>query len=350
MLITRSSAVVFAACFAGSFVSVSHAQTLGAAFAVDYSLKDLGSVADVPANYGGMAIKPGDSNTLLIAGGANGSTGAVYRVGLTRDSNNHITGFVGPAVRHGDAAYNDGGAVYAPNGTFLYTKYPFNQLGQWKSGTTSDALVTDLNALGVVGSVGGVMIVPEGQPGAGRLKILSYGSGNWFDATFTIGSDGLYIVTGATLKSALAGTGPESTVYVPQCSPGFSGASVLVCEYGQNRVSAYRVNDEGDPNPASRRDFVVGLSGAEGSFIDPVTGDFIFGTFSGGNHLIRVIGFPSDNRCKADLNKDCFLNGDDYDAFVLLFEAGDTGSDYNDDGFVTGDDFDLFVNDFVNGC
>jgi hypothetical protein len=41
----------------------------------------------------------------------------------------------------------------------------------------------------------------------------------------------------------------------------------------------------------TRTDFITGLSGAEGAFIDPVTGDFLFSTFGGGNSVIRVSGF-----------------------------------------------------------
>ena len=36
-----------------------------------------------------------------------------------------------------------------------------------------------------------------------------------------------------------------------------------------------------------------GLTGAEGSLIDPVTGDFLFSTFGGGDRLIVVQGFQA---------------------------------------------------------
>ena len=42
---------------------------------------------------------------------------------------------------------------------------------------------------------------------------------------------------------------------------------------------------------ATRRDFVTGLDGAEGAFVDPVTGDFLFSTYGGGNRVIVVRGF-----------------------------------------------------------
>lgn len=52
----------------------------------------------------------------------------------------------------------------------------------------------------------------------------------------------------------------------------------------------------------------------------------------------------------ADFNGDGFVTGDDFDEYVVLFEAGDPGADFNGDTFVTGDDFDDFANHFVEGC
>jgi len=54
--------------------------------------------------------------------------------------------------------------------------------------------------------------------------------------------------------------------------------------------------------------------------------------------------------CSADFNCDGFANGDDFDQFVISFEAGDATADFNHDGFVNGDDFDTFVDSFVAGC
>lgn len=54
--------------------------------------------------------------------------------------------------------------------------------------------------------------------------------------------------------------------------------------------------------------------------------------------------------CRADFNHDGFLTGDDYDAYVDSFVAGDSPADFNGDGFVTGDDFDAYSAAFVAGC
>jgi len=54
--------------------------------------------------------------------------------------------------------------------------------------------------------------------------------------------------------------------------------------------------------------------------------------------------------CPADFNGDGFVTGDDFDAYIIEFEAGNPPSDFNGDGFVTGDDFDAYVSAFEAGC
>ncbi len=55
-------------------------------------------------------------------------------------------------------------------------------------------------------------------------------------------------------------------------------------------------------------------------------------------------------RCPADYNQDGFVTGDDFDEYVLDFEAGIIAADFDGNGFVTGDDFDAFVVAFEAGC
>ncbi len=54
--------------------------------------------------------------------------------------------------------------------------------------------------------------------------------------------------------------------------------------------------------------------------------------------------------CPADLDRDGFITGDDFQLFVEWFEIGDPGADFDEDGFLTGDDFTLFVEAFEAGC
>lgn len=59
---------------------------------------------------------------------------------------------------------------------------------------------------------------------------------------------------------------------------------------------------------------------------------------------------PPPPLCLADFNGDDFVNGDDFDAYVLAFELGDIAADIDRNGFVNGDDFDAYVDAFVAGC
>jgi len=54
--------------------------------------------------------------------------------------------------------------------------------------------------------------------------------------------------------------------------------------------------------------------------------------------------------CFADFDCNGFVNGDDFDTFVVLFEAGNPDSDVDGNGFPNGDDFDAFAAAFIAGC
>jgi len=54
--------------------------------------------------------------------------------------------------------------------------------------------------------------------------------------------------------------------------------------------------------------------------------------------------------CSSDFDSDGFVTGEDFDAYVAAFEAGDLIADFDRDSFVTGEDFDAFVAAFEAGC
>ena len=64
----------------------------------------------------------------------------------------------------------------------------------------------------------------------------------------------------------------------------------------------------------------------------------------------EALAFLNIEVCPADYNNDCFLSGQDFDDFVLAFEAGEESADFDRDGFITGLDFDAFVVAFEAGC
>jgi hypothetical protein len=267
------------------------AQQLVAPFDGSYSVHDLGTPPGVADRLGGLTLKAGTTDRLLIGGAANSADGALYEIGVVRDGAGHIVGFSGPAMRYADAAYNDGGVTYGPGGVLFLARWPQNELGQIRPGSTVTDKVIPLGPFGIASSLASLLFVPQGQPGAGSLKMASYGGGQWYDADVVPDGSGTYDLVNVTPIAESTLRGPEGFVYVPAGSPQFSGPSLLVSEYGVDQVAAYQVNANGDPIVASRREFLTGLDGAEGALLDPVTGDFLFSTFGGGSRVIVVRGF-----------------------------------------------------------
>jgi hypothetical protein len=264
------------------------AQTLAPAFASDYSITDLGSPGSVPGPLGGITFL--NDNTILIGGNANNGLGAIYSVPITRGVDNVITGFAGPGTLYASAANIDGGLAFGPEGVLFYSTFNTNTIGQIKPGSVGPDKIITGASLGVASSTGTLQFVPTGFPGAGRLKIASYSSSLWYSASVVADGSGTYDITDVS-AGLLIGGGPEGIVYISDENTGFDNASVLVSEFDAGRVAAYEIDANGDPITSTRRDFITGLTGAEGAAIDPVTGAFLFSTFGGGNRVIVVNGF-----------------------------------------------------------
>lgn len=274
--------------------SLASGQIVDPLFAGSYTATSLGGITGLPGPYGGLTLLAGNNNTLLIGGRANNAAGAIYSVGLVRDGLGHITGFSGAATFVADAPHIDGGLAYAPNGTLFFTGYPVNTLGQLLPGSSTPDATTSLAGLGVVGSVGSFAFVPGTHPGGGQAKAVTYNGGNWYTLGMTLNGDGTYAVTSATAGPSGLFGGPEGIAYVPIGSTLFANPSVLIAEWAAGTVGAYDVDANGDPIAASRRTFMSSLSGAEGAFIDPVTGDFLFSTWGNGqDYVVRVSGFAT---------------------------------------------------------
>jgi hypothetical protein len=284
-------------------------QTIQPPYNSIYTLTDLGVVSGLPTPYGGLDFLASNTNVLVIGGSANNASGAMYTVGVARDSQNHVTGFTGPATFFSAGQFNDGGVVFGPGNVLFYTRYPTNEVGEVKPGSTITDKVVDLTSLGISGpevqgshksrngpsggalsSVGALNFVPGGFPGAGALKIVSFDTGNWYTASYSPDGTGTYNITSAVLNTTIQG-GPEGFIYVPPGSPIFPSNSMLVSEYDNDVVSTYTFDGGANPVPATRAIFINGLTGAEGAVIDPLTGDFLFSTFGAVNHVIVVRGF-----------------------------------------------------------
>ncbi len=65
---------------------------------------------------------------------------------------------------------------------------------------------------------------------------------------------------------------------------------------------------------------------------------------------VSTLGAVLTVECPADFDSNGFVNGDDFDTFVQMFELGDESADIDSNGFVNGDDFDTFTVLFEAGC
>jgi hypothetical protein len=266
--------------------------TLSAPFAGHYGVSDLGLPPGVPTRLGGLTLKAGTTDKLLIGGGADATDGALYEVTVTRDAKGHINGFAGTATVYAAAPNVDGGVDYGPGNVLFVARWPTSELAQYKPGSTVANKVIAGDSIGLESSLVANRFVPSGSPGAGRLKLVSYSGGAWYDAGVTPDGAGTYNLTGLhEVTGSRLGGGAVGFVYVNAGSSQFTRPSLLVSEYQAGEVAAYAVNGNGDPIISTRRTFVTDLSGADGAFIDPVTGDFLFSTFGSGDRVIVVRGF-----------------------------------------------------------
>jgi hypothetical protein len=265
------------------------AQTMDPAYAASYSITNLGTVPGIPTPFGGIAFSAASPNVILLGGAANTVNGLFYSVPVVRGTGGHIVSF-GAFTALGFGTNNDGGIAYGPGGVLFYAEYPIGKVGEVKTGSNADNKTVTLSSIGFLGSPGPLNFVPPGFNGAGLLKFADYISGGFYTVAFSADGLGTYNLTSATLQTTVTG-GPEGIIYVPAGSPLFPVQSMILAEFNNGQLSTYAINGNGDPMVATRHAFVTGLTGAEGSVIDPVTGDLIFSTFGGGNRVIEVRGF-----------------------------------------------------------
>jgi hypothetical protein len=363
---TAAAAVVFSGfCAAGAM-----GQTVAPEFNIPYSIVQLGNPPGVPGSLGGICFKPGDPNTMYIMGAANGGNGAMYEIGVHRNAGGYIDGWIGTASLVSTAGNNDGGLCEIPGsgGTVVFVTYPNNMIGQIKPGSSVPDRLDSLGPLGITGSTGTCAFVPPGLPGAGNFVVASYSTSTFFTMPMTPDSattPRTYTPGPVGATTVATGGGPEGIVYVPLLSPIFeSTPTMLVCMYGQGKVVAYNVGPEGLPVLSTARDFITGLSGAEGGCLDPRTNTFLFSTFGGGAGVIAVPGFTPPQCGASDIGRnggieghDGLLNNNDFIVFVARFFANDMRADVGragglggSDGLLDNNDFIAFITTFFAGC
>lgn len=345
---------VFAA-FTALAAAPAAAQVLDPFYAPFYTLTSHGAVPGVPLPYGGLTFASDDGNILLIGGSANNPIADIYRIRISRDAESHMQGFdCGGSTFFADAngvtGGIDGGLAYGPGDVLFYSTYNDNNLGQIRPGSTGPDRLISLGSVGVAASTGTLQFVPAGLPGAGKLKVISWNASRWYSLLVSPDGNGTYDVAPENpAVDIFIGGGPEGMVFIEAGNPGFAVDSVLVCEWSLGRVVSYEIDANGDPIPATQRLFITGLSGAEGAAIDPVTGDFLFSTFGGGNQIIRVAGFTSTEPCAGDITLDAVVDLTDL-ALLLATFGGPGAGDLNGDCVTDLSDLALLLANFGATC
>jgi hypothetical protein len=253
-----------------------------------YTCFDLGAVPGVPPQkYGGLTLTLDSCSTrLLIGGEANNPSGKLYGIDVIRDANGHVAGFKGMAQVVADAPSNDGGISFGPDKVLFFTRWPTNELQQTKFGSMLADKVTPLQDLGVAFASASLNFVPSTFPKAGAFKMVSWSGGQFYTVNIAPDANGTFDVMSVKPSVTLMG-GPEGFVYVESGNPLFPKNSMLVSEWSANKIATYETDDNADPTLATRKDFIVGLKGAEGAYRDPATGDFFFSAW--GQEKDRVI-------------------------------------------------------------
>lgn len=254
------------------------AQTVLPPFNDHYQVRALGQMPGI-FNYAGITFLPTDPNVLLVSAY---QSGQIRAVPLVRDAVGHVTG-CGASLPYATVGGNDGGLAFGPGGVLFFTWYGPNRLGQILPGSRVANRVDDLAPLGVPGSVGACAFVPAGRSGAGRCKLASYSGSQWYDVALTPDGAGTFTIQAIQNTAHIQG-GPEGMLYPPTSAP-LLGNHVLVAEWNAG-IAAYQTDANGDPLPATRQPFLIGLSGNSGGAIDPITGDFLFA--GNGGRLVAI--------------------------------------------------------------
>jgi hypothetical protein len=258
-------------------------------FAMAYSTYDLGQVPGIPpeARLGGCVISLDDPNALLIAGFSEATNGAIYKVGVERGECEHIVAFSGTAEIVASTPYIDANLLYVQSGLLFYPEWPVNNLSQLLPGGNAPARTESMAAIGVAQSISGIGFVPPGFADAGGMRALSWGGGQWYHLTRTPDAD-LFVVNNAVQTATLPG-GPGGFAYVPAGSPGFAVEHVIVAEWSVNTVGVYQVDDQGDPQERTRKDFFTAFPRPWGAYFEPQTGDYLFLTWGAAMDRVYIV-------------------------------------------------------------
>ncbi len=239
----------------------------------------------LPTPLGGISFTPNGA-TLLVGARANHAAAALYAIPVDRDPVSHrVTGLGAPAVLA--PAPNVDGGVVALGATWLYTRYPLNEIGEFNGTTT----ISQPLPPGVL-SPGGIAIVPPGLPNAGTVLVSSFNVGSIYSIATSPAANGFVSLGSETLFATLP-PGTEGIAFIPY---GPFAGDLLVADYNVGMVRVMDISPStglpvgGAANP-SLTTIIPSWIAAEGVAVDPVTGELWITQF--GDRLVQIAGLES---------------------------------------------------------
>ncbi|MDP7114049.1 MAG: putative metal-binding motif-containing protein, partial [Myxococcota bacterium] len=293
---------------------------------------------DVPGYLGALMFSE-DGDVLYVVGDSETTDHALYAVPVTRDP---VTGQVtdlGPAedvtvVFEGsvDVRGLDAGLEVGPEGTWFYTYFPDNQLGERPGGPGGAESIYDLATAGVPDSVAGLTFSPhvdDPATGYGLAQVSCWNSTELFNLPLTPLGGGLYEPGVAELFAMLPAGSTGAMQYVPF---GPMAGDLVHADWGIGEVRILDIDPDsglaidadtgvptlGTTNPVDS-EFAADMdTGPWGLEFDPLTGDLFIATWNGDpeDTIIHITGDGFCTDADGDGWTDCEGDCDEGDAQI----------------------------------
>lgn len=295
-----------------------------------FQIKDLGSIpASYGKNYALVRFKKGDPNTIYLGIGSITSEGALLEVPLVRNALSKQIVALGTPNKIFDVvdpenSSIDGGLVYVDAGKMLITTWPNGYIGEFHFGDKKAKKWTKVKSLPnwehkpdpsieTTNSPGPLVIVPEGMPGEGAMKICSWNSSGMsflHDLDYSKkNANGNYLFSVSKVVTSI-NFGPEAMIYLKKGSYGFDKHKLHLADFGKGTVWVYDVDENGNPIVGNRTLFFEGAPYLMGADIDPLTGDIIYSQGLHTDKLLLVSPKNANLRTVVSISKDVAYAGE----------------------------------------
>jgi hypothetical protein len=269
----------------------------------DYTVRDVtlvngaGTLFVSDILYGGISLQATfsngvltyDPNTLLLVGpkGSSDQSGKLVSIGVTRDAAGHIVSLAGTEkqILSGFQGLQSGLAFFGDNLLFTSSNTqstpPTSSVFAYLNNPPANANRNE-NPLTLPGAdvLDGLALVPPGFPGSAAPTNVRFDAGtDWFSATVTPNPNPALgaVVTGSQVAGiSFAGvlTQPSGIGYLgPQRD--FAAQSVLIGDHASGTVFDFAIDANGNPITSSGKRLLFGMTGPNGIFQDPFTGDIL---------------------------------------------------------------------------